>query len=474
MDMTPERWREIEGLVDQALRLPGPDRARFLIGQCAGDEAKLEQVLDLVLASSEAQAIATPAWVPAAESEDSASDPGAGAEGESLTQAENTATPGPGQRTIGSFHVLRTLGRGGMGTVYLAEQHAPVARQVAIKVAHQPLGSEGRLRLAAERQAMARLTHPNIARMLEAGSTDDGHPYFAMELVDGPPITTYCDEHQLGLEARLRLFLAVCAGVQHAHQKGILHRDLKPTNILVSEIDSKPVPKIIDFGIAKALDQPLIDNTLHTGERILGTPAYLSPEALSSPDGSPTDTRGDVYSLGVLLLELLIGERPFAKAEGETPLSQWRRKTEEDPKSPTRQWLNLDPSSRDTIASQRGSEARTWGRRIRGDLDWIVLRAIAREPAERYPGVSELAADVDRHLKDEPVLAGPPTASYQLRKLVRRHRGPVTFSVLLLFALAGGFVARSLEAARANRQAAEARLAREETEEVVEFLAGLF
>ena len=469
MEMTPERWREIERLVDRALRLPGAERARFLVADCSDDPAKLEQVLDLLLASSEAEAIATPVWSPAAAGEGAAEPP---------SQLARPVSPslGDGERIIGSFRLLRTLGRGGMGTVYLAEQRAPVERQVAVKIAHRPLGSEGRLRLAAERQAMARLSHPNIAQVLEAGSTEDDHPYFAMELVDGPPITTYCDERRSGLEDRLRLFLAVCSGVQHAHQKGILHRDLKPNNLLIREIDSgAPVPKIIDFGIAKALDEPLIDHTLDTGERILGTPAYLSPESFSARGAAPhADTRGDVYSLGVLLLELLIGERPFAETPGETPLSQWRRKTEEDPLSPSRRWQTLDDGSRNTVAALRGTEPRAWGRRIRGDLDWIVLRAIARDPVDRYPGVSELAADVERHLADEPVLAGPPTASYQLRKLVRRHRGAVLSAAVLLLALAGGFVARSLEAARANRQAGEARAAREETEQVVDFLTGLF
>ena len=358
-----------------------------------------------------------------------------------------------------------------MGTVYLAEQTSPVERRVAIKIAHSPLGRDGRLRLAAERQAMARLSHPNIAQVLEAGSTDDDHPYFAMEWVEGMPMTAYCDRRQLDLKARMRLFLAVCSGVQHAHQKGILHRDLKPSNILITEIDGTPVPKIIDFGIAKALDRPLLDLTLDTGEDILGTPAYLSPEALSASGGVIADTRGDVYSLGVLLQELLIGERPFAK--GESSLAQLLRKTREEPASLSQRWQGLDTESRNRLARSRATPPRELSRRIRGDLDWIVLRAVARDPADRYPGVSELAADVERHLSDRPVLAGPPTAAYQLRKLIQRHRIAVVFSALLLLALAGGFVARSLEAARANRQAVEARVARAETERVVDFLVEL-
>ena len=472
MSWTPEKWREIERLVDQALRRPGPERAAFVVAQCAGDEATLERVLDLLFATSEAEAIVTPMWVPAESSEATetwqASEPSetAGLASSSEPTGETFA------RTLGSFRILRQLGKGGMGTVYLAEQSSPVERQVAVKVAHSPLGSEGRLRIAAERQAMARLSHPNIAQVLEAGSTEDGYPYFAMELVDGAPITTYCDEREIGIETRIRLFQAVCSGVQHAHQKGILHRDLKPNNVLVTEIDGRPTPKIIDFGIAKALDRPLLDHTLETGERILGTPAYLSPEVLGA--GATPDTRGDVYSLGVLLQELLIGERPFPRVAGETPASQWLRKVEEDPVSPSRRWSELDEGARDLSARRRGLGRRELGRKVQGDLDWIVLRAVARDPTDRYASVSELASDVERFLADEPVLAGPPTASYQLRKLIRRHRLPVAFSLLLLLALVAGFVARSLEAARANRQAVEALAAREETEKVVDYLVDLF
>ncbi|MEM7581736.1 MAG: serine/threonine-protein kinase [Acidobacteriota bacterium] len=486
MEMTPDQWREVEGLVDRALRLPGEERARFLIDQCGDDTARLEQVLDLLLATSEAEAIATPAWAPSDTAGDS---PKASSSASTAEFVKQPAHPGSGavanvdpaqasgssEQKIGSFEVLHELGRGGMGTVYLAQQFSPVERQVAVKVAHQPLGSEGRRRLAAERQAMARLSHPNIAQVLEAGSTEEGHPYFAMELVRGVPITSYCDHHELDVGSRLRLFLGVCSGVQHAHQKGILHRDLKPSNVLVAEVDGTPVAKIIDFGIAKALDQPLVDSTLVTGGRIIGTPAYIGPEALTPEGGGAvSDTRGDVYSLGVLLQELLIGQRPFRHKAGETPLAHWRRKTEQDPASLSRRWRELDSEDRELLAGARATDPQGLSRRIRGDLEWIVQRAIAREPVDRYSGVSELAADIERHLADQPVLAGPPTATYQLRKLVQRHRGLVGFTALLLLSLIGGLVARSMEADRANREAAEARAAREETERVVDFLTELF
>ena len=482
--LDPEFWRRLEQLVDQCLQLPGDQRAAFLLDQCGDDRELLLQAMDLVFAAAEADAISTPAWQPALSPDKPGSYPfGSGepsADGPHGEDPSSTSTVPDSQSeeerpesypVIAGFHILSELGRGGMGTVYLAEQLEPVRREVALKVAGTPLGSEGHARLAAERQAMARLSHPNIAQILEAGSTDDGFPFFAMERIHGLPITRYCDEHQLDIDARLRLFLDVCSGVQHAHQKGILHRDLKPSNVMVTEIEGRPTPKIIDFGIAKALDKPL-RQTL-TGGRLLGTPAYMSPEALFS-DPLAVDTRGDVYSLGVVLYELLVGEWPVPSTPGENALAYLSRLTDTETQGPGRRWQTLDVDVRRRRAENRGGDTRSLARRLNGDLDWIVLESITREPDRRYASVSELSADIQRFLNDDPVLAGRPSTTYRLRKLVRRHRPAVISFCLLMLALTGGFIARGIEADRANREAAEANAARDQTSLMVQFLFDLF
>jgi tetratricopeptide (TPR) repeat protein len=343
------------------------------------------------------------------------------------------------------------------------------------------LGSpERQLRLAAERQALARLTHPHIAQLYDAGTTAEGTPYFAMEVVHGDRITDGCDERALPLPDRLRLFVAVCEGVLHAHQKGVIHRDLKPSNILVTASSGRLIPKIIDFGIAKALDEPLVGVDLTAGP--VGTPGYVSPEglaALAGPAGlAEADTRTDVYSLGVLLCELLAGVRPFPPlAPAELLLAMRDR----DPPRPSARFRELAPEGAAEIARRRGLSPRALLAALRSDLDWIVLRAIARDRDQRYPSVAALAADVERYLEARPLEAGPPSFWYRAGKTIRRHRGSFAAAVLLLLSLAGGLVARSLEAARANRAAAEAERARQaaeaaraETERVASFLASLF
>ena len=487
--LDPEAWRRLERLVDECLQLPGNQRAGFLVDQCSDDPEQLRQALDLVLAAAEADVISTPSWQPAlhaAEHTPTATVPHVGTTGVDGTGVDGTGVDGtgvdgtppqPGSESfpsIADFRVLSELGRGGMGKVYLAEQLKPVRREVALKVAGTPLGTEGHARLAAERQAMARLSHPNIAQILEAGSTDEGLPFFAMERIHGLPITQYCDEHQLGIDARLRLFLDVCSGVQHAHQKGILHRDLKPSNVMVTEIEGRPTPKIIDFGIAKALDRPLLGKrqTL-TGGRLLGTPAYMSPEALFG-DTMAVDTRSDVFSLGVLLYELLVGEWPVPSTPGENALAYLSRLTETATQGPGSRWRTLDMEIRRHRAENRGGDTRSLARRLQGDLDWIVLESITRDPEQRYASVSEMAADIQRFLNNEPVLAGRPSTAYRLRKLVRRHRPAVISALLLLLALTGGFIARSLEAQRANREAQEAGAARDQTALMLQFLLDLF
>jgi non-specific serine/threonine protein kinase/serine/threonine-protein kinase len=388
--------------------------------------------------------------------------------------SEDELTEGPVlPDRIGCYRILDSLGEGGMGIVYLAEQTEPVQRQVALKVMRNALRDrESLLRFTAERQALARLQHTTVAQMFEAGTTDDGHPFFAMELIKGMPIISYCDQHKMTVRERLALFCAVCEGVQHAHQKGILHRDLTPANILVTEVDDRPVPKIIDFGIAKALDQPLVDSTQLTAGRVIGTPAYLSPEAIDG-GSDDVDTRSDVYSLGVLLYELLVGVRPF-ETRGEKLIKVLHRIVDEEPTGPSTRWTTLAANDKERIAAQRGLDMAALKKRLRGDLDWIVLKAIAKDRNQRYGSPAEMAADITRHLRHQPVEASPPSTIYRFGKFVRRHRGLV--AALLLLALAGVKYTYDLrrEQQRTLAALAEAEQARSQAQQVSDFLVEVF
>ncbi len=382
---------------------------------------------------------------------------------------------------IGPYRIVSLLGEGGMGTVYLAEQTEPIRRQVAIKLIHPNLmGRQAVLRFEAERQALARMQHPNIAQVFDAGTTEDGCPFVVMEALQGEPVTGYCDRRKLDLQQRLDVFRQVCAGVQHAHQKGVLHRDLKPSNVLVEEADDgRPRVKIIDFGVAKALDDPLVDATQLTGDRVVGTPAYLSPESIDMPEQG-ADVRADVYALGVILYQLLCGCRPFERtAEGHVEFL-WRI-VKEEPRRPSERFTACSPEQQVRLAAARGEDVRGLQRRLGRELDWVAIKTIAKEREQRYASVSDLDADIARYLRDDPVVAGSPGRLYRLGKLVRRHRLLVAAAVLLVLTLVGGIVARTLEAQRANREAAaarqaeeEARRAEEETRQVVNFLTDMF
>jgi serine/threonine protein kinase len=319
---------------------------------------------------------------------------------------------------IGRYRLIEQIGEGAFGTVWMAEQQEPVRRRVALKLLK--LGMDTREvmgRFEAERQALAMMDHPHIARVFDGGTTETGRPFFVMELVRGAPITEFCDTHHLTTRERLRLFILVCEAVQHAHQKGIIHRDLKPSNILVSEQDGGSAPKVIDFGVAKALEEPLTGKTLFTRfQQFLGTPAYVSPEQ-ASPGSFDVDTRTDIYSLGVLLYELLIGQTPLdpkkLRNAGYEAMLKFIRE-EETPKPSTRlSTLNLEDQS--SVAALRSEEPRRLYRNVRGDLDWIAIKALEKDRSRRYESATELAADLKRYLANQPIAARPPSSLYRLR-----------------------------------------------------------
>ncbi len=331
----------------------------------------------------------------------------------------------PASQRIDRYKILQKLGEGGCGEVYMAEQTEPVRRRVALKVIK--LGMDTRqviARFEAERQALAMMDHPNIAKVLDAGTTGAGRPYFVMELVKGIRITDYCDQNTLSTGERLGLFTQVCKAIQHAHQKGIIHRDIKPSNILVTLHDGVPVPKVIDFGIAKATEQPLTEKTVFTAfGQFMGTPAYLSPEQ-AELSGLDIDTRSDIYALGVLLYELLTGKTPFdAKELLKAGLDEMRRRIrEEEPQRPSTRLSTLANADLTQVARHRKSDPAHLTRFIRGDLDWIVMKCLEKDRTRRYETANGLAMDIRRHLSSEPVTARPPSATYRFQKLVRRNK----------------------------------------------------
>jgi serine/threonine protein kinase len=366
---------------------------------------------------------------------------------------------------IGPYRIREQLGEGGFGTVFLAEQERPIRRRVALKIIKPGMDTrEVIARFEAERQTLALMDHPNIAKVYEAGTTEIGRPYFVMELVQGVPITEYCDQCNLTTKERLELFVTVCQAVQHAHQKGVIHRDIKPTNVLVAMQDGRPVPKIIDFGVAKAINQQLTDRTLMTAyAQMVGTPLYMSPEqAELSPLG--VDTRSDIYSLGVLLYELLAGTTPFEKDRLHAASYDELRRIirEEEPPPPSARISTLAADVAATVADHRRTEARRLRQTVRGELDWIVMKCLEKDRNRRYESAGSLAGDIERYLHDEPVQACPPSTMYRLSKYARRNKVALAFVTLLIAGLT--YLAYSNVAIRRERDAKTTALAQAKTE----------
>ncbi len=367
----------------------------------------------------------------------------------------------PGTVIAGRYTLVEIIGEGGMGSVYRAEQTEPVKRPVALKLIKSGMDSRAVLaRFDAERQALALMDHPNIARVYDGGTTASGQPFFVMELVQGVPLTDYCDHKQLSVKARLELFVQVCQAVQHAHQKGIIHRDLKPGNVLVTEVDGRPTPKVIDFGVAKATEVRLTDLSYADTGAIVGTPAYMSPEQ-ADPSSMDIDTRTDVYALGVMLYELLVGSPPLDARQFKrgAVLEMLRMVREVDPPRPSTKLSAADDLP--NIAANRDIDPAKLAKSLRGELDWVVMKALEKDRTRRYDSANAFAADVQRYLADEVVEARPPSAGYRLRKFVRRHKGQVIAASLVLLALLGGIVGTTLGLFEAKQQAEQKEKARQ-------------
>ena len=471
-----DRERRILELLSQALELDGDERRAFLDEACAGDR-ELRDELEAMLEDEPTDNdgfLETPA--------------AAGLSGDPVGPEPSKPPVAAAGSRFGPYRVVETLGQGGMGTVYLADQRKPVRRRVALKVLDSVHDRRRLKRFAAEGQALARLNHPNVAALYEASATTIGQPFVAMEWIEGVAITDWCDQRRLSLEDRIKLFLDVCAGVQHAHEKGILHRDLKPANVLVTKVDGRATAKVIDFGIARALGEPLLDTSslsLTLENQVVGSPVYMCPEAAAGE--SDLDTRSDVYALGLLLYHLMIGELPLDIRDINL-VELLRRIAKGGWPTLSARFAELDPERRSKRARLRGLSERQLTLRLRGDLDAIAAKTVARDPKDRYGSPAELAADLRRHLDLEPVTARPATTVYVLGRFLRRRAGTVLVTAALVLALAVGAVASILGARRAsqevrranqqtdraNLEAERAREALAEARSVSHFLIDLF
>ena len=444
--MSDEPSTSILSVFNEAVEIEDAARRAEFLGTACGDDAALREKVEGLLKAH-------------AEMGD-----GSGFLGGAGDGPADPAAAGETGEKVGRYKLLQKIGEGGWGIVYMAEQMVPVRRRVALKIIKPGMDSRQVMaRFEAERQALAMMDHPNIAHVLDAGATESGRPYFVMELVRGIRITDYCDENRLSTAERLELFTTVCQAVQHAHQKGIIHRDIKPSNILVTSDDGKPVPKVIDFGVAKATaDVALTDKTLFTRfEMFVGTPAYMSPEqAEFSAQG--VDTRTDIYALGVLLYELLTGQTPFdSQTLIRSGVDEMRRTIrEQEPQRPSTRLRHLAPDTVGTVASRRQSDQRKLVALVRGDLDWIVLKALEKNRARRYETANGMAMDVQRFLRHEPILARPPGAAYAFAKWTRRHRTAFAAGAAVLLALLAGVIVSTWQAVRATRAEHEQRALR--------------
>ena len=435
--MTPERWQQVKDIFDRAVECDPASRTAFIHERCGNDQELQREVESLLASDLETGSlldnplIGPPAAPPA-----------------SLANGDS----------FGPYVPVRVLGEGGMGTVYLARQQQPIRREVALKVVKLGMDSRQVLeRFEIERQALALMDYPNVARVLDAGTSQRGRPYFVMEYVDGAPITQYCDRHALSTRERLQLFIPVCNALQHAHKKGIIHRDVKPSNVLVTEIDGKPVPKVIDFGVARATDQRSAQADAFTlAGQLIGTPEYMSPEQ-ASLDNRDIDTGTDVYSLGMVLYELLVGALPLdMKALRKIAFAEVLRAIRETPvPKPTARITQMGAAA-EGMARHRSTDPGQLRRDLSGDLDWIVMKAIDKDRHCRYASASEFAADIERFLKSEPVLAGPPGAAYRMRKFAARHKRPVAALAAVVLALVAGIITTTWQAHVAGQQRAAA------------------